>query len=288
MVSGTYNILDLKQCLVPVVQYIFEWINEHWNLAFAFGFWIWIWVNSICSPWLRHQYLVCFTSARFTGVSWILSVCREYFSCLDTNTALRMVGSYLWFHNDSKKFRAISAHQCVSLSLNKLPRIKTIAMHMQITAFLVTMATHWLSCPPHPVYNQHRATGLVRPDKLKQWRFLALRARFLLIQSGQNCVLLSSWPCLAFRKKVPTMVYLTTYSQLSSSFSESQSVDQFGEEIKLFGCRKLLIVYLDQNIPVLASLRGRGGWAGKSHAKGSALCLSTCTWSTSHRILNSG
>lgn len=74
---------------------------------------------------------------------------------------------------NSERYRAISAHQCISLSLNKLPRIKTIAVPTQITSFLVTMATHLLSCLPHPVPNQHRATVLIRPERLKQWGFLA-------------------------------------------------------------------------------------------------------------------
>lgn len=62
-------------------------------------------------PRLRHQYLVCFTSARFTGVSWILSVRREYFSCLDTNTLLGWcihISDFIMILRDSEPFLPIS------------------------------------------------------------------------------------------------------------------------------------------------------------------------------------
>lgn len=209
--GGTYNILDLEQCLAPVAQYVR--LNGYMNVAALLlqGFWmLWVWVNSFGAS-LTKPLVPCF-----------LYKCQGHRSLLDSCSMSRKIlvawipacssdgGLYHWCHNDSQQFRAISVHQRVSLSLNKLLRIKTIAAPTQMTSLLVTMATHLLSCQPHPIPHPHRTTGLIRPEKLKQWGFLALRPRTLLIydHSSQNCV-------AVLGKEILTMIYFC-YFQLSS------------------------------------------------------------------------
>lgn len=99
---------------------------------------------------------------------------------------------------------------------------------MQMTSLLVTMATHLLSYQPHPVLKS--ASGLIKPDKLKQWGFHALRPRSLLINCRQSCFLLSHWPCLTFREIITTPIMFSyLFSTLLFSFQKiSHSVRSVG------------------------------------------------------------
>lgn len=139
------------------------------------------------------------------------------------------------------------------------------------------MATHLLSCPPHPVCNQHRATGLIRTDK--QWGFLALKPRSSLIHNDQNYLSLPCRHCLAFRKKLPTVFsFYYLFSQfISSKCQLANQLINWGKKLNYSDTQpESDVLSVDSRISQSWPVHMVGGgeeWARKSHA-GKGYCAS--------------